>query len=91
MARIDVTKNTAGTFSDLTEALVVTGFNVDHYHGIDVFDAFEDGEEEEVVVHFSTKGEVTGGDNLAFALDIDSVTPQGWHRLLADEWHESWI
>lgn len=79
MARVDVTKNCAGGFPQLTQMLNDVGFAVDHYHGVDCLEA--DGEPSRII-HIDTVG-----DNSAH-IDVDDMSTQEWYSLVADEWHE---
>ena len=75
MARRDVTTNCFETLEELTKSLRSEGFDVDHFHGVDV-----DETGEEWVVHISPDGENDRWHEL--------TTPDGWKRLVADEWHD---
>lgn len=82
MARKVLTGNLPSTFDELSASLEAEGFCVDHYHAGD--HDLETGEK--LVVHIAADGMVSGGD--VGSLIWETVSPQGWDSLVADEWHE---
>jgi len=77
MARKDVTTTNADTFEALAAQLRSEGFDVDHFHGVEVVDS------EEFVTHFAEFDGKWENDR-----QWENVSPAGWHKLVADEWHE---
>lgn len=78
--RIDVTSNEYEDVDALAARLRETGFDVDHFHAVEV-----DEEIGEVVTHFNSDE-----SGVHFEPDCAGVSrdPRGWHRLVADVWHE---
>ena len=74
MTRRNVTKNSATSFEELSAQLLGEGFDVDHFHAMEVVQG------EEMITHVSPDG-----DN---SRCFEGLSPQGWDNLVADEWHD---
>ena len=72
--RKNVTKNEAASFDALSAQLRTEGFDVHHYHAMELVQG------EEMITHFDPDG-----FNSRF---WENVSPKGWDSLVADEWHE---
>jgi len=77
MNRKDCTGNTEDTFEALAAQLRCHGFDVDHFHAVEVIEG------EEFVTHFAEFGGKWENDR-----QFKNVSPMGWDMLVADEWHE---
>ncbi len=74
--RKNVTDNNTETFEQLAAQLRANGFDVDHFHGMDLVDG------EEMITHFQEFGGEWDNDRQ------HTNNPQGWDSLVADLHHE---